>query len=345
MKSIYKSKGDSPMKSILMGGNKLFSVYTPETLTRLASVAALNPTPVTREEILADPARFSEVEVIFSTWGMPKFSEEELSTCLPSLRAVFYAAGSVQAFAREHLNRGIRIFSAWASNAVPVAEYTVAQILLANKGFYQSCRIMSGGDHKGAKAYFRNMPGNYGARIGIIGAGMIGKMVLRRLRDYRLETVTYDPFLTDEAAAELGTRKVTLEELFESCSVISNHVANLPATVGMLHYGLFSRMSETATLINTGRGAQVVEADLIRALEECPGRTAVLDVTYPEPPEVGSAFYRLPNVFLTPHIAGSAGDEVARMGEQMAGAFADWQKDGSRLLDCEVTEKMLETMA
>ena len=333
------------MKTILMGGGKLFSVYTPETLNRLADIAGLTPTPITREEILADPARFAEVEVIFSTWGMPKFTEEELRTALPSLRAVFYAAGSVQAFARPFLNRGIRVFSAWASNAVPVAEYTVAQILLANKGFYQSCRIMSGGDHKAAKAYFRDMPGNYGARVGIIGAGMIGKMVLRRLRDYRLETVTYDPFLSEETAAELGAKKVTLEELFETCSVISNHVANLPATVGMLHYGLFSRMSETATFINTGRGAQVVEADLIRALTEHPARTAVLDVTMPEPPEVGSPFYSLPNVFLTPHIAGSAGDEVARMAEQMADAYALWLKSGETKLDCEVTLPMLETMA
>ena len=333
------------MKSILMGGGKLFSVYSPETLNKLADIAALSPAPVTREEILANPTQFADVQVIFSTWGMPKFTEEELRTALPSLRAVFYAAGSVQAFAREHLNRGVRIFSAWASNAVPVAEYTVAQILLANKGFYQSCRIMSGGDHKGAKAYFRKMPGNYGARVGIIGAGMIGKMVLRRLRDYRLETVTYDPFLSDEDAATLGTKKVSLEELFESCAVISNHVANLPATVGMLHYGLFSRMSETATFINTGRGAQVVEADLIRALTECPDRTAVLDVTMPEPPEAGSPFYSLPNVFLTPHIAGSAGDEVARMGEQMADAYMLWQNAPEGKLSCEVTLAMLETMA
>lgn len=333
------------MKSILMGGGKLFSVYTPETLNRLSDIADLAPVPITREEILAAPERFAEVEVIFSTWGMPKFSEEELAACLPSLRAVFYAAGSVQAFAREHLARGVRVFSAWASNAVPVAEYTVAQILLANKGFFRSCRIMSGGDHKGAKSYFRKMPGNYGARIGIIGAGMIGKMVLRRLRDYRLETVTYDPFLSEEAAAELGTRKVSLEELFETCSVITNHVANLPATVGMLHYGLFSRMSETATFLNTGRGAQVVEADLIRALTECPDRTAVLDVTMPEPPAADSPFYSLPNVFLTPHIAGSAGDEVARMGEQMAQAYALWSEKGEEKLDCEVTLPMLETMA
>jgi phosphoglycerate dehydrogenase-like enzyme len=113
----------------------------------------------------------------------------------------------------------------------------------------------------------------------------------------------------------------------------------------MLHYGLFSRMSETATFINTGRGAQVVEDDLIRALSECPTRTAVLDVTMPEPPVEGSPFYSLPNVFLTPHIAGSAGDEVARMGEQMADAFTHWQDAPEEKLSCEVTLPMLETMA
>ena len=333
------------MKSILMGGGKLFSVYAPASIEALRAAAELDPVPVSREDILSAPERYRDVEVIFSTWGMPKFTEEELQSCLPSLRAVFYAAGSVQAFARPHLSRGVRVFSAWASNAVPVAEYTVAQILLANKGFFQSCRIMSGGDHKGAKAYFHKMPGNYGARVGIIGAGMIGKMVLRRLRDYRLETVVCDPFLSDETAAELGTEKVSLEELFSTCQVISNHVANLPATVGMLHYDFFSRMSETATFINTGRGAQVVEADLVRALTEVPSRTAILDVTFPEPPEAGSPFYSLPNVFLTPHIAGSAGDEVARMGEQMVETFARWQSGAPAPLDCEVTLKMLETMA
>ena len=63
-------------------------------------------------------------------------TEEQIAEYLPSLKAVFYAAGSVQAFARPFLNRGIQVFSAWAANAVPVAEYTVAQIILAGKGFY-----------------------------------------------------------------------------------------------------------------------------------------------------------------------------------------------------------------
>lgn len=333
------------MKSILMGGSKLFSVYPPELIEQLKATAGLDPAPVSREALIADPERYRDVEVIFATWGMPKLSEDEIRTCLPSLRAVFYGAGTVQAFAREHFACGVRVFSAWGANAVPVAEYTVAQIILANKGFYTASRLMSGGDPKRAKTFFRKMPGNYGARVGILGAGMIGKMVIRRLADYKLETVVYDPYLSDERAAELGTQKVSLEEMFSTCSVISNHVANLPATVGMLNYDLFSRMGETATFINTGRGAQVVEADLIRALTECPTRTAVLDVTLPEPPEPNSPFYSLPNVFLTPHIAGSAGDEVARMGEQMAAAFEEWQRDGDRKLDCEVILSMLETMA
>jgi phosphoglycerate dehydrogenase-like enzyme len=299
---------------------------------------------VTREEILAEPEKYRDVEVIFSTWGMPKFTEEEIRACLPSLRAVFYAAGSVQAFARPHLAAGVRIFSAWASNAVPVAEYTVAQILLANKGFDQFCRAMSQGDHKGAKAHFHRMPGNYGARVGIIGAGMIGKMVLRRLRDYRLETVVCDPFLSEEQAAELGAKKVSLEELFETCAVISNHVANLPATKGMLRYEHFSLMAPNSCFINSGRNGQIDEDGFVRAFREDPSRFAVLDVTDPkEPPTLDHPYFTLPNVYITPHIAGTLGDEKARMSQYMV-------DECKRLLEGEtllwnVTEKMLETMA
>ena len=102
-------------------------------------------------------------------------------------------------------------------------------------------------------------------------------------------------------------------------------------------------MKPNATFINTGRGAQVVEADLIRALREEPGRTALLDVTWPEPPEEGSPFYSLDNVFLTPHIAGSMGQEVKRMGlymEQCCDAFLAGQP-----VPYQVTAEMLHTMA
>ena len=102
-------------------------------------------------------------------------------------------------------------------------------------------------------------------------------------------------------------------------------------------------MQQNATFINTGRGAQVVEDDLVRALTERPDLTAVLDVTYPEPAPLDHEFYSLPNCFLTPHIAGSLGNEVHRMAEYMYEEFVRYL--GGEQTRYEVTAKMLETMA
>ncbi len=332
------------MRSIFLGGNRIREIYNKEITDFLVEQAGLFPEPVSKEDILAHSDKYADTEYLFSTWGMPHFTEEEITRCLPALKAVFYGAGSVQQFAREFLNVGVRVFSAWGANAVPVAEYTTAQIILANKGFFLANRRYTSLDTRAAAdAYFQKMPGNYDVNVGIIGAGMIGKLVIKMLKPYNIHVLVYDPFLSDEKAAELGAEKTSLEELFTRCQTISNHVANLPQTVGMVHYDLFRRMKENAVFINTGRGAQVVEADLIRILEEKPDITAVLDVTFPEPPAPDSKLYTLENVILTPHIAGSAGQEVARMGEYMAEQFRKFKN--KELCEYEVTLKMLETMA
>ena len=172
---------------------------------------------------------------------------------------------------------------------------------------------------------------------------MVGRSLIGLLKQHRLDLCVYDPFLSDEAAASLGVRKLPLEELFSTCQVVSNHIADLPETVGMLNYALFSRMRRNATFLNTGRGAQVVEQDLIRVLHERPDLTAILDVTMPEPPEAGSLLYTMENVFLTPHIAGSFGDEIARMGEYVVEECMHFmQHEPCRY---EITEQMLKTMA
>ena len=332
------------MKSIFLGGDAMFSVYRDETLASLIKSTEIDRICYKKADVIADPEKFSDVEYIFSTWGMPRFEEEEIKKCFPSLKAIFYGAGTVKGFAKPFLDLGIKVFSAWGANAVPVAEYTVAQIILANKGFYQSCRrYRSNESHDKARAHFGASRGNYGARIGIIGAGMIGKMVIERLNSHKLEVLVYDPFLSHEAAEGLGAKKATLEEIFKECDVISNHVANVPETQGMMRYEHFSTMKRNATFINTGRGAQVVEGDLVRALREEPERTAVLDVTVDEPPRNDSELYELDNIFMTPHIAGSAGDEVARMGEYMLQEYERYVKGEPTVY--EVTEKMLATMA
>lgn len=286
---------------------------------------------------------FEDVEYIFSTWGMPVFEKAEIEKYLPSLKAVYYGAGSVQFFARPFLEAGVRVFSSWLANAVPVAEYTVAQIILANKGFYSSSRIMKGGYHRDARENFSQYPGNYGATVGIIGAGTIGKMVIERLKAFELSVVVFDPFLPDEKAAELGTTKLSLPELFSRSQVVSNHLANNEKTKGILGGALFEAMPRNATFINTGRGAQVVEEELISVLGKRPDITAILDVTEPEPPLPNSPFYTLQNCILTPHIAGSSGFEVHRMAQYASEAYEATVRGESS--PCEVTLKMLETMA
>ena len=179
--------------------------------------------------------------------------------------------------------------------------------------------------------------------MGLIGLGAIGAGVARRLKDYRLKVYAYDPYCTPEKAADLGVTLAELDFIFETCLTVSNHTPNIPATRGMLHYGHFSRMPKNGVFLNTGRGAQVVEADLIRALTEEPARTAVLDVTDPEPPVEGHPFYELENVILTPHIAGSAGAECYRMGAYMLEEAERYLK--GEPLRYAVSEKMLETMA
>lgn len=323
------------------GWENIENAYPPDIRSRLEERITFLPHCLGEEpEALAQPLK--DVTVLFSTWGMPRLTTEQIRQYLPKLEAVFYAAGSVQAFARPFLESGIRVFSAASANAVPVAEYTLAQILLSGKGYFQSAKRCSL-DRKAAQQYSGSFPGNMNCKIGIIGAGAIGRLVIQLLKPFQLEVLVFDPFLPDEKARELGVSKVDLETLFSECQTISNHLANNAQTKGMLHYGLFSRMKPNATFINTGRGAQVVEEDLCRALRECPDRTALLDVTWPEPPAPDSPLLTMENVFLTPHIAGSMKNEIGRMGQYMLQAYRDFRAGiPSR---CEVTLDMLETMA
>jgi len=267
---------------------------------------------------LGNPA-LAQAEILFSTWGMPALSETDITRFMPNLKIVFYAAGSVRHFAQAFLNAGVRVVSAWSANAIPVAEFTFSQIILSNKGYFQAAAMAKSIGYAGMRDYSMSFPGTYGCATGIIGVGMVGRRLIEMLNACGIQTriLVFDPFLTDEAAESLNVKKCPLDELFKQCQTISNHLADNAQTKNMLGYPLFSLMKQNATFINTGRGAQVVEADLIRALREFPGRTALLDVTDPEPPEPIHPFHSMPNVFLSSHIAGSMGDETHRMGGYM----------------------------
>jgi phosphoglycerate dehydrogenase-like enzyme len=280
------------------------------------------------------------IEYIFSTWGMPTLSEEQVAQ-MPALKAVFYAAGSVQDFARPFLNHGVTVVSAWAANAVPVAQFVTAQVLLAVKGYFSAERICR--TSQGRNSFVNSYPGNFGNTVSLLGAGMVGTKTIECLKPFGFHLLVYDPFLSPARAANLDVTPVSLDDAFAHGDVVSNHIANLPATRRMLGGALFERMRPYATFINSGRGATVDEAGMLDVLARRPDLTALLDVTDPEPPAPDSRIYQLENVLLTPHIAGSLGREVLRQADYVIGEFQRLRK--GEPLRYAVSLEMLQTMA
>ncbi|MBP9988802.1 MAG: hypothetical protein KBT46_04810, partial [Ruminococcus sp.] len=273
---------------------------------------------------------------------MEKLTQEEIKKYLPELKAVFYAAGTVGYFAEPFLNCGVRVFSAAYANGIPVAEYTVSQILLATKGYFQSAKTYKFNLHLSRKKA-ENVQGNYMASIGIVGLGVIGSMVAEKLKNIDAEVFAYDPFAKKEYAESLGVELCDLKTLFSKCDVISNHLANKKELNDIFNYELFSLMKPNATFINTGRGAQVNEADLAKALRKQHGRTAVLDVLKNENFPLSSPLWWCSNAIMTPHIAGSTGYEVTRLADYIIDEFNAYLNGGE--LKSEVTSEKLKTMA
>lgn len=329
----------------LCNGDQIPTVYPPTVRQKLEAITRLHPAVITASAMKDHAAVLRDAEIVFSTWGMPQLSEEEIGQYLPSLRIVFYGAGSVQSFARPFLHRGIAVVSAWAANAVPVMEYAFSLIQLSLKGFLPVLS-RTHADWRGANSLAQNYPGAYGGvSVGIVGAGMIGRGVLERLQKLDVTTVAYDPFCPAEVIEALGARKMDdLKALFAGSQVVSNHVANLPATREILRYEHFSAMPPYATFINTGRNSQVHVDGLVRALRERPDLTAFLDVTDPqEPPAPGNPLLTCDNLYLTPHMAGSMSRERGRQGAYMLQECERWLS--GQPLRWSVSLEMLQTMA
>lgn len=317
-------------------------VYTVELRKELSDKYELLPEVVSKKNIERHIDFLKETEYLFATWGMEHFTEEEIKRFFPSLKCVFHSAGTVQHFAKEFLSLGIRVFSAWRANAIPVAEFTYAEIILATKGYYRAAKNSRFLFYPSAN-YSDKCGGNYRAKIGIIGVGSIGEMVARKLMDNNVDVLYYDPFLREEKAQELNIKSVSLEEMFKTCDVITNHLANKDELTNILTGELFSMMKPYATFINTGRGRQVDEKGLAKAMKKVKTRTALLDVTKHEPINPFGRLARRRNIIITPHIAGSNGREVERMARYMIDEAS--RVDNNANTEHEVSIDMLSRMA
>lgn len=292
------------------------------TLGRLTDLADLDPALVLDDFGTPEAlAALADAEIIVSSWGCPPIDREVLAAA-PRLRAVLHAAGSVKHHVTDACwERGIQVTSAAWANALPVAEYTVAAILFANK---QVLRISSEYRRQRARRDWQHAHpdmGNYRRTVGIVGASQIGRRVIELLRPYDLELLLHDPYVDRDEAIALGTRAVQLNELCALSDVVSVHAPELPATRHLISRRMLALMPDGATLVNTSRGSLVEQDALVEELVS--GRlNAVLDVTTPEVLPADSPLYELPNVLLTPHIAGSLGNELHRMAAAAADELA-----------------------
>jgi phosphoglycerate dehydrogenase-like enzyme len=306
---------------------------------RIAALTDLYPHVVTNANFDQHADTLADIEVIFATWGIPVFTQAQFDK-MPKLKAVFYAAGNVKAFAPGLLERDIILVSAWAINAIPPSEMCLSQILLSLRGYFRTVRQYKAQKSFEAKKFWR--PGVMEETVGLIGLGFIGTRVRELLRGYPLKVIAHDPFLSTERAQALNVESVSLDDMFKQAFIVSNHIPDLETTRGVLTAKHFGSMREGATFINTGRGAQVVEAGLIATLKARPDLTALLDVTWPEPPASDSELWTLPNVVISPHIGGTVGHEVVRLADCVIEEFEAWQ--AGKPLRYRVTKEVFKTM-
>ncbi|MGQ4384913.1 hydroxyacid dehydrogenase [Streptomyces sp. SAS_270] len=288
-------------------------LFPPPLMARLQKAAEIDPGLVVRDFAAPEAAAaLAEAEVLITGWGCPRLDEEALAAA-PRLRTVLHAAGSVRSLVGEALwERGVTVASAAAGNALPVAEYTLGMILLLGKDTFAH-RERFRATHAQPSAAETVTTGNLGRRVGIIGASRVGRRLLELLRPFDFAVSLYDPYVDAAEAAALGAEPRSLEDLLGDSDIVSLHAPDIPETYRMLDRDRLALIKDGGVLINTSRGALVDPVALTEELVS--GRLhAVLDVTEPEPLPADSPLYDLPNVFLTPHIAGSLGNELARLG-------------------------------
>ncbi|MFI6286962.1 hydroxyacid dehydrogenase [Streptomyces sp. NPDC051018] len=292
-------------------------LFTDRHLARLTALARTDPGLIAHQLTAPDPriaAALATAEVLLTCWGAPELNAAVLEAA-PRLRAVVHAAGSV----KHHITdacweRGLAVSSAASANALPVAEYTLAAILFSGKRVLPSARLHA--ELRGAHDWLRELAdtGNYRRTVGIVGASRIGRRVIELLRPFDVRVLLYDPYATDAEASALGVVRTDLDGLCRRSDIVSVHAPELAATRHMLDARRLALMPDGATLINTSRGS-LIDGDALLA-ELVSGRLyAVLDVMEPEVPDADSPLYTLPNVLLTPHIAGSLGNELHRMAD------------------------------
>lgn len=301
-----------PVVVITIGKMHYKRMMSQAAWERLAAFAEIvhheGQEPASKADLLA---LLPAADACITSWDVARLDADVVAAA-PRLRALAHMGGSVRRVVSDAVwARGIHVTSAAPALGQDVAETTLGLILVGVKRIWPLAQhVRAGGWRESPWWPARELRGKV---VGVIGGGNIGRHVIRLLAPFEPHVLVYDPYLPDTEATRLGVAKAELDDLLRRADVVTLHAPSLPETEHMIDARRLALMKDDALIVNTARGSLFDEPALIAELSR--GRFfAFLDVTDPEPPAADSPLRRLPNVVVTPHLAGCI-ENCTRMGE------------------------------
>lgn len=225
-------------------------------------------------------------------------------------------------------SKGIPVFYTFGREALPVADFTIGQLLNITRKIARADRELRGGlftapekDFGSDKDVIWDMTPEgpwqsrkgielEGKTMGLIGFGTVGKQVAARAKGFGINVIVYDPYQKAEAMEALGVKKVELDDLLKSADIISFHAKVTDQNKGMIAAKQFEMMKDGVYIINNARAGLMDEASLRAALRSGKLGGLALDVFHQEPIKENDEYFDYDNVVLTPHIAGGGRDVI-----------------------------------
>lgn len=321
--------------ALIMDPSMRPQVISEKTIARLSALGELS-----YNDGCGQNEALKGATIAITSWGNTTLDAAALDNA-PDLKLVCHAAGSVKPIVSDELwNRGIRVTSSNAPLGMGVAETALGFTISASKNFYAfNANITAGGWAEGKE----NIRELFDLTIGVVGFGWAGRHYAELMRNFLVDVVVYDPFISAEAIEAVGAKKVGFEELLGMSDIVSVHAPSIPETYHMFNERTLAMMKKDAVLINTARGTLIDEAALAAHMNNGNLKYACIDVTDPEPPAVDNPLRTIPNVIMTPHLAGLTQNGLRRIGHHVANEIELFLK-GEKMI-AEVTREMLSRMA
>ena len=330
----------SPAVAILIGKNhyqRMLNITAWDTLQSFANIIEYHgDEPATKADLLDI---LPQADACITSWGVAQLDADVMAAA-PRLKAMAHMGSSVKRFVSDALwEKDIHVTSAAPVLAEDVAITTLGLMLVGIKRIWpMGQHVRDGGWRESSYWPSREI---WRKTVGIVGASHVGRHLMRLLEPFEVKILLYDPFVTTEAATELGAEKAELEEMLAQADIVTLHAPAKPDTHRMINAERLALMKDDALLINTARGTLIDEEALIAELSK--GRLfAFLDVTDPEPPDVYNPLRRLENVVVTPHLAGCI-EDCSRMGEMAVEELRRFFAGEPPLY--QVTQEMLDRIA